>query len=301
MINNFYMLPELKTIFEQVDSEILNEDTLKQISILVEQTVDKKVSDRLVLETEEKLKLMDEDHAAKLQQYHEDIDRDHTAKVKMVVESINADHTEKFNKITSLYENQLKKVANQHRTQLVESINDYLDAYLEKAIPTATIMESVKNKHLSKIVEEAKEILGIDEKYVKQNVRTAILEGKKQMDTLAEENRQLKNQQLISESRRLIAEKTANLPADKAKFVRAKFSNRTPEFIKENFQYVVEMYERKQDNSKRSVLNENKNFVDRKRVADEIIKESSENVNSNTSQSESPSMDMYLESMKFRK
>ena len=296
------MLTELKAIFEKVDSEILNEDTLKAVSTLIEQTVDKKVSDRIVLETESKLQEMDEDHATKFKQMIKDIDVDHTGKVKTVVEALNKDHINKLHIIKEKYDNQLKNVAIQHRQQLVESINDYLETYIDKNIPAEQIQEAAKNKHLSKIISEAKEILGIDEKYVSANVRTAILDGKAQMDKLARENAELKRAKTIEESKRLVAEKTSNLPTNMAKFVRARFVNKTPEFIKENFQYVVEMYERNEKSEKRSVLNENKSFnVDRSRVADEIIKETSKNIVSNTSQSENPTMDMYLEGMSFRK
>jgi len=245
---------------------------------------------------------MDEDHAAKFKQMIKDIDVDHTGKVKTVVEALNKDHINKLHIIKEKYDNQLKTVAIQHRQQLVESINDYLETYIDKNIPAEQIQEAAKNKHLSKIISEAKEILGIDEKYVSANVRTAILDGKAQMDKLARENAELKRTKTIEESRRLVAEKTSNLPTNMAKFVRARFVNKTPEFIKENFQYVVEMYERNEKSEKRSVLNENKSFnVDRSRVADEIIKETSKNIVSNTSQSENPTMDMYLEGMSFRK
>ena len=297
------MLNELKAIFENVDKEILNEDTLNAVSTLIEQTVNKKVEDRVVLETDSKLQEMDENHAAKFKEILEAIDTDHTSKVKMVVEAINKDHMTKLTFIKTKYDEQLKKVANQHREQLVESINDYLELYIDKHIPSQQIEEAAKNTHLNKIVNEAKQILGIDERYVNNNMREAILDGKTQMDKLLKENTELRKNSLVEESRRLIADKTANLPVDMAKFVRARFANKSPEFIKENFKYVVDMYTHKEQSEKRSMLNENRtsNIVDRKRVADEIIQESSKTVVSNASQSENPMMDMYLEGITFRK
>lgn len=296
------MLTELKTIFEKADSEILNEETLKALSTLVEQTVDKKVQDRLVLETEAKLQAMDEDHALRLKKFYEDIDNDHTSKVKLAVEAINKDHIKKLNIIKEKYEEQLKTVANKHRETLVESINKFFNYYIDKNLPKEQILEAAKNKHLEKVIKEAKELLGVDPAFVKENIKSAIKEGKQQIDKLALENEQLKKAQLISESRRLVLEKTANLPADLAKFVRARLSNRSPEFIKENFKYVVDMYERNEKSEKRSAINEGKNYnVDRARVADEIIKESSETVKTGASKSENPQMDMYLEGMGFRK
>lgn len=296
------MLTELKAIFENVDEELLNKDTLDALSTLVEQTVDQKVNDRLVLETETKLQEMDEDHAKHFKAMLEKIDQDHTGKVKMVVEALNKDHINKLKIIKKKYDEQLTKVAVEHRQQLVESMNDFLEVYIDKTIPAEQILEAAKNKHLSKIVSEAKTVLGIDERYVTQNVKAAIKDGKAQMDKLAKENFELKQSKLVEESRRLIAEKTANLPADLAKFVRARFVRKTPEFIKENFKYVVELYDRKEKNEKRSMLNENKSFnVDRNRVADEIITETSKNTVSNTSQSDNPTMDMYIGAMEYRK
>jgi hypothetical protein len=297
------MLTELQAIFENVDKEILNEETLAAISTLIEQTVEKTVNDRLVLETEAKLLEMDEDHADKFRQMLEAIDRDHTAKVEMVVEAINKDHANKFLTLRNLYEQQLKKTAINHRDQFVESINEFLDIYVEQHLPTEMVEEAAKNKYYAKILSEAKEILGVDEKYTRNNIREAIKDGKNQMDQLVRENSELRRSKLVEESRRLVAEKTANMPADMAKFVRARFANKAPDFIRENYKYVVEMYERKEQNEKRSALNDGKtNFnVDRKRVADEIIKESSENIISDTAQAQDPNMALYLEGMAFRK
>jgi hypothetical protein len=120
---------------------------------------------------------------------------------------------------------------------------------------------------------------------------------------LLKENAQLKKSQLVTESKKLLAEKTANHPPSQKKFVLARLENKSPEFIKENFQYVITMYAKQEKQEKRVALNEGKpnNFVDRARVADELIKESSENADSNTAKSQNPQMDLYMEGMTFRK
>ena len=93
------MEKELQSIFENVDKDILNEDTLKAITDLVEETVNKKVNERVTLEVESALQSMDEDHSARFQQAIEAIDNDHTEKVKKVVEHINKDHIAKLMQI----------------------------------------------------------------------------------------------------------------------------------------------------------------------------------------------------------
>jgi len=99
----------------------------------------------------------------------------------------------------------------------------------------------------------------------------------------------------------LLTEKTANLPADVAKFVRKSFENKPATFIKENFQFVLDLYDRREKESKRQLLNSpKKHNVDHAKIADDLVKENSEAHNSAVID-ENPTMDLYMEGMTFGK
>ena len=296
------MINELKTIFEKVDSEILSEDILKNIASLVEEKVNAKVDARSTLEVENALKLQLEKFERASKIVLEKIDQDHTAKIKQVVEHINKDHTDKLNQIKEQHDKILKETAVEHRDFILESVDEFIDMYIEKNLPREHIAEAARNQYALKQIEEARKILGVDEKFIKSNIKEALVDGKKQVDTLLKENAELKKVRIVEESKNVLTKKTANLPSNVAKFVRSRLEGKSPEFIKENFQYVIDLYKRSQKQEKRSALiNEGKNLnVDRTRVADEIIKENTDHNRSHSNVSNDP-MDMYVEGMKFRK
>ena len=299
---------ELQAIFENVDKEILTEDTLNAISKLVEEKVESAAKDRITLEVESAVKAKNEEDGQKMKRILEAIDKDHTSKVKTVVEKLktqlNEDHVAKLNLLKSKYDKLLKETAVQHRDALIESVNDWIDSFLTKNLPREQIAEAAKNKYIEKVLAEARQVLSVDPSVVKENVRTALKDGKQQMDKLIRENAELKKQTVVSESARIIAEKTASLPHNVARFVRSRLENKEPEFIKNNFKYVVEMFERSEEKEKRSTRNTKPVHVDRQGIADDLIKEETESSRRQASvleESVNPMMDAYLEGMNYEK
>lgn len=293
---------ELKTIFESVDREILSEETLHMISTLVESTVARKVEEQVGLEVEnairsqyDKFKIVSEKAIAA-------IDDDHTSKIQMVVKTLREDFDNKLTTVHEGYKKIVGKTAVKHRDSLVESVDEFLDLYIEKSLPKAQLTEAAKNKYALKAIEEARKVLGVSDKYITDNIKEAMIDGKRQMDRLVSENTELKKKTIVSESRSTLNRKTANLPVDLARFVRSRLDGKTAGFINENFQYVVDMFKRQEKSQKRSaLLNENKQFnVDRTRVADEI-KLATESRHQNTVNPMNPMENMYLDGLNFRK
>lgn len=296
------MLTELKSIFESVDKEILSEDTLKAISSLIEEKVNAKAQERVELEVENAVKTQYEKFKTVSEKAISAIDADHTNKIKMVVNAIMEDYDQKLLTVHEGYKNLIANTAIKHRDTLVESVDEFLDLYIEKSIPKQEIEEAAKNQYALKAIEEARKILGVDEKYIKGNIKEALVDGKRQMDTLLKENEELKKAKLIAESKKVLAEKTANLPVETARFVRSRLEGKSAKFIQENFEYVMDMFGRQEQKAKQSaLLSEKKTYiVDRNRVADEIIKES-ENKSKNQSNPQNPMEDLYLSGLNFRK
>jgi hypothetical protein len=296
------MLTELKSIFESVDKEILSEDTLKAISSLIEEKVNAKAEERIELEVENAVKAQYAKFKTVSEKAIASIDADHTNKIKMVVNAIMEDYDQKLLTVHEGYKNVIANTAIKHRDTLVESVDEFLDLYIEKNIPKQEIEEAARNQYALKAIEEARKILGVDEKYMQNNFKEALVDGKRQMDTLLKENEELRKAKLISENKKVLAEKTANLPVEVARFVRSRLEGKSTRFIQENFEYVMDMYGRQEQKAKQSaLLSEKKTYiVDRNRVADEFIKES-ENKTINQSNPQNPMEDLYLSGLNFRK
>jgi hypothetical protein len=296
------MLTELKSIFESVDKEILSEDTLKAISSLVEEKVNAKAQERVELEVENAVKTQYEKFKTVSEKAISAIDADHTKKIKMVVNAIMEDYDQKLITVHQGYKNLIANTAIKHRDTLVESVDEFLDLYIDKNIPKQEIEEAARNQYALKAIEEARKILGVDEKYIKNNIKEALVDGKRQMDTLLKENEQLKKGKFIAESKKVLAEKTANLPVEVARFVRSRLEGKSAKFIQENFEYAIDMFGRQEQKAKQSaLLSEKKTYiVDRNRVADEFIKES-ENKTINHFNPQNPMEDLYLSGLNFRK
>jgi len=301
------MLNELQPIFEQIDKNLFNEDTMQKIASIVESKVNEKVESRVTLEVESAKQIQEEDYTNKMQHLvkviKENIDKDHLAKIKFVVEKINTDHMDKLIKLKENYENLLKKTAVEHKMQLVEGVDAFLEKYIDKNLPSQVIEEAAKNTHVSNLLNEARKVLAVDPTFVKDNIKEAIVDGKKQVDRLIRENAELKQAKASEETSRFLAEKTANLPLNTAKFVRSRLANKPLKVVKENFDYVVEMFSVQEKKNKVSLVNENKqpiSNVDRSKISGDattIIESTEKNI---SAPSTNPSMDMYLNILNSR-
>lgn len=294
------MLNELQPIFEQIDKNLFNEETMKKIATIVEAKVNEKVDSRVTLEVESAKQIQEEDYTNKMQHLvkviKENIDKDHLAKIKFVVENLNTDHMNKLIQLKENYENLLKKTAVDHKMQLVEGVDAFLEKYIDKNLPKEIIEEAAKNTHVNNLLSEARKVLAVDPSFVKDNIKEAIVDGKKQVDRLIRENAQLRQSKESEEVARFIVEKSSNLPANTAKFVRSRLANKPLKVVKENFDYVVEMFAVQEKKNKNSLVNENKqpiSNVDRSKISgDALIIESTEK--RQPLSSANPLEDMYM-------
>lgn len=288
------MLDSLKPIFEKIDAEIFDEDTKNSLAQIFEDTIKTKVDEKLQLAVESALQEKDEEITKKTQHlietFRKNIDQDHTAKIKFVVENINRDHMNKLLTLKEKYDTLLKDTAHQHRDQLVESVDRFLEKYLDKNIPKEKILGAAKNKHVEQLLEQVREVAGIDQKYIKENVKKGILDGKRQMEKLLRENAELKQRKDAEQAKRFLVEKTANLPAETAKFVRSRLANKSFQYIKENFDFVIDLFDKSEKKQKRQLTRESSQ--------DRIIVESTPLLNRQETQAPHNSMmNVYLEEL----
>jgi len=253
---------DFKTILKEQFKDLITEETLTAVHEAFENAVNEKAK----LQTEAALIKQDEEHADKLQTLVESIDVDHTAKLKKLVETIDFDHAQKLNKVVQKldethtkmlqsiikkYDTRLNEEAKTYQEQLVSEISNYLDLYLEKVTPTNQVNEAVENIRARKTLDEIRRLVGISEDFVDAEVKEALVDGKKTIDSLKkelneaiEQNTTLNHKLQGVEARLLLEEKTKELPEKAKNYVSKLLKGKTPEYIQENFQYVVEMFEK---------------------------------------------------------
>jgi hypothetical protein len=304
---------DFKTILKEQFKDLITEETLTAVHEAFEQAVTEKAelqTEAAILKLDEDhsnklqtlVEAIDEDHTNKLQKLVETIDFDHTNKLKSVVEKIDTDYTSKLQIVIDKYKTMLNEEAKSYQEQLVSEISNYLDLYLDKVTPKDQISEAVQNIQSKKIVDQIRLLVGINEEFVDGEVKEALVDGKRTIDSLKKElneaieaNTELNHKLQKIEAIALLEEKTKELPANAKSFVGKLLKNKSPEYIQENYQYVVEMFEKESvdeiEAAQEEITTRIVESVDRPEVA-EVVEESL------TSPVAQPAVGGYLNEMK---
>lgn len=254
---------KINDVLDQIGSDVLTEEAK---TILVEafaDSVEKQVNERLEIEVQAALQQLDEQHAGQLEGLLGTIDKDHTAKLQAVLEKIDVEHTEKLKYLIKQQTTTLNEDAKQFKSALVKQLSNYLDLYLEDAIPKGEIAEAVSNKQAQRTLREIKELVAVDEEFINDTIREAVSDGKKQIDQLKVElNEAVKqnislNQNMKSTNSSLLLEKSTNgFSKEKKDYVVRVLKNKAPDYITENFEYVVKMFDKDSADSRDQLLEE---------------------------------------------
>lgn len=236
---------------KKVASDVLSEETLEAIEVAFTESVQAKAEDLAQLRVEKALVEQDEEHAVKLEKLLEAIDADHTGKLNKVVEAIDKNHTTKLKKLVEKFRSELDTDAKVFKENLVDNISNYLDLYIEKNLPVEDIKQAMKNKHASTMLENMRKALSIDKMLANEQVRDAVLDGKKQIDeansrvkTLEVEQQVLKENLNAKEANLALERLTEGLPSAKKRHMYKLLDGKDVGFINENFQYTLEMFEK---------------------------------------------------------
>lgn len=273
---------------KKVASDVLSEETLSEIEQAYNESVASKSEELAQLRVEKALIEQDEEHAVKLEKLLEAIDTDHTNKLQRVVEAIDKNHSEKLVELVKKFRSEIDGNASMFKESLVDNISDYLDLYIEKHIPVQDIQEAVKNRHARDVLENLRKSLSIDNALANEQVREAVMDGKRQIDEatskaqeLAQENKNLKLTAAKQEAALMLESKTSGLPSTKKRHIEKLFTNKTAEYINENFQYALDMFE-KSEAEKLSTLKEE--VVDSKKLSERPVTEKQEVVQESVQQ-----------------
>lgn len=265
-------------------AKILKEATDGQIDETVLEAIESAFETRL----EEKAKLhvdkalleQDELYTNKLEQLLEAIDADHTKKLKKVVEAIDSDRASKLKAVIAKYENVLTEDAESFKTQLVESISEYLDTFLQESVPAEEIKEAVKNKKAIAVLENLRKHLAVDSALEKDSIKEAVADGKNQineattkLESALQEKSAVEEELNTLKANLLISEKTAKLDERTSKYVKKMLEGKDLEYINENFDYTLKLFQKKEESRLEGLKSE---ALNESTKVDHVVEESTE-------------------------
>ena len=255
-----------------MDTELLK-NLSEESMVKIQEAIESKVKEKVSIHVEKALTEQDELYSQKLEQLLKSIDRDHTTKLQKVVEAIDADRTGKLKMVIEKYEKTLSQDAKNFKTQIIESISDYLETYLDEKVPAAEIKEAVRNKKAITVLESLRNHLAVDAALQKESIKEAMIDGKNQiseasskLESVINENAQLKSELDKVQAALLIEQKSASLDEQQKKYIKKVMNGKNAQFINENFDYTVKLFAKKSNDRletlKEEALNESTN-VDR--------------------------------------
>lgn len=257
------MKGKIQEVLEKMGGDALTIESKQAIAEAFDQAVETKAQERIDLEVQNALTQLDEDHSTKLTALLEAVDADHTKKLMSVVKKIDEDHSKKLQTVIERYNGIIKEEASKFRDAFVDEISNYLELYVDRAIPARQIAEATENTQARRMLEQVKKIVSVDKAFINENVREALQDGKQTIDDLrAELNKTIKenvevNKKFNTAHTALILEKnTSSFPTEKRNFVMRVLKDKNPEYVKENFNYVVEMYKREESDSREIIKEE---------------------------------------------
>ena len=263
---------KVSTLITDEAKQVLTEESL--------QAIEDAFTKKLDLTVESALAQQDDLYSKKLEQLIAAIDKDHTTKLKRVVEAIDKNNSNKLVNVVKRYETELTNEANDFKEALVESISNYLEEFLDEAVPAEAITEATKNRTAREVLSNLRKVLAIDSALMSESVQDAVVDGKKQIDELSKkveelsrENALIKESYSKTKSALILEAKTSGLSDKKKEYIKRVLSDKTPKFIEENFDYTLRLFDKKEQ--ERIDIIKEQAFNERKVKADApVIRES---------------------------
>ena len=243
-----------KQVLPKEAAEVLTEESVGAI--------EGAIKDKIELQVEAALTQQDDLYAEKLHELVTAIDKDHTSKLNRVVEAVDTNNANKLLKVIKRYENELNHKASGFKETLVESISDYLEEYVDEAIPAKAILEATQNRTAKEVLGNLRKVLAVDSTLMSESVKEAVVDGKTQIDGLGQqltklqkENKILKEAYTTTKADLILESKTAHLTGKKKEYMIRILSDKSPKFIEENYEYTERLFDKK-ETQRLSVLKE---------------------------------------------
>jgi len=263
---------DISQILKEAAKDILTEETLNQIKEAFDQAVDERVQ----IHVEKALVEQDEDYTNKLQHFIEATDKDHIEKLMRVVEAQDTNNTAKLQLVIDNYNKIIEENAREFKEELVHKISDFMELYIDEKIPQQEIREAVENQNAKILLTNLKETLAVDTALMSNAFRGALLDGKQQIEEGKQAKAKLEKElSVLKESVQkikcelILEQKTATLSDKKKAYARRVFEGKSPEFIQENLDYTISLFDKKEE-ERLSVLKEEA-FESRRVKSDRVV------------------------------
>ena len=217
------------------------------------EAIENAFKEKLELSVEAALTQQDDLYAEKLETLVASIDKDHATKMERLVEAVDTNNAKKLAQVITKYETELNEGAVEFKETLVESISNYIEEYVDEAIPAEAILEATRNKEALNVLHNLRNTLAVDSSLMAESVKSAIVEGKSEIDELKAEIAKLKEANTTlnenyneAKSAVFLEARTAKFTEKKAAYLKKVLNDKTPRFIEENFEYTARLFDRKE-------------------------------------------------------
>ena len=262
-------------VLKEATKDILSEQTLNEIQQAFEASVNEKVK----IHVEKALAEQDEDHSKKLEALVGAIDKDHVAKLNKVVAAIDENHSGKLKAIVEKYQKALGSEAKDFKKETINDISTYLEAYLDEVVPAEDIKKAVANRKANDTLNKVRNLLAVDAAIAQDSIREAVMDGKKQLDEARKELESAKERTVVLEKELnhtkaslLLEQKTRELPENKKKFIQKLLGNKPVEFINENYDYTLKLFNKTEEERLSTIRDEAEKQAE---VVDRVVVEES--------------------------
>jgi len=266
----------ISDLLKNATNEILSEEVLKEI----ENAFNKSVQDKVKIHVEKALAEQDADYADKLKNLLEVVDKDHTNKLLKVVEAIDTNHSHKLKLLVNKFNKELNNNAQSFKEGMINNISTYLEAYLDESIPAEKLNEAVKAKKAQVVLEQIREILGVDAAIAKKAVKDAIIDGKRQIDeahkkleAAQKELQQIKEEYSVSKAELVLEKKLTSVDGKKKEYIKKVMKGKSADFISENFDYAVNLFDKSESERLQTLKEEAITDTESQRVDRPVIEE----------------------------
>ncbi|NBR24774.1 MAG: hypothetical protein EBU08_13580, partial [Micrococcales bacterium] len=163
------------------------------------------------------------------------------------------------------------------KNETVNDISTYLEAYLDEVVPTEDIKKAVANRRAVDILGKVRNLLAVDAATAQESIREAVMDGKKQLDEARKELESAKERGVVlekelnkSQASLLLEQKTRELPENKKKYIQKLLGNKDVEFIKENFDYTLKLFNKTEEERLSTIRDE---AVEQTETVDRVVVE----------------------------
>lgn len=272
-------MDKIEQLLKEATKDILSNESLQKLTEAFSAIVTKTADEKAKLQVEAALVKQDAEYTEKLKVVLENIDKDHSEKMATLIEKLDEDRTSKLKRVVEAYDAKVKayetgykKDAKLFKESVIKNVSKFLDKNLEKHVPQDMLKEAVENTRSRLILRKIADLISVNEIALNEKFVDALKDGKRQIDEsnakieeLTKKLNLVTENSLKNEAKTFLIEQTKSFPKAKKNYVLRMLEGKNVEFIKENFNYVVELFDKDEDDeiegAKKSstsrVINEN--------------------------------------------